>query len=133
MNMSSASVDTTVNEFDLAKLGSEESTHVKPPRVAGSPAAFECKLWQAVPLPIDENTGRGYTTVILEVVSVFIDDQFIKDGRVDIATMQPVSRLGYMDYGVINESGMLTLNRPSVAEDGKTATLDTTPWDGKYK
>jgi len=47
--------------------------------------------------------------------------------------MQPVARLGYMDYAVINENNMFELNRPAVAEDGKTATLDTTPWDGKYR
>lgn len=133
MNMSSAAVNTTVNEFDLAELGTAASTHVKPPRVAGCPAAFECKLWQTIPLPVNAETGRGFTTVILEVVSVFIDDKYIKDGRVDTAGMQPVARLGYMDYSVTNESNMFSLNRPAVADDGLTATLDTTPWDGSYK
>ena len=96
MNMSSAAVDTGVNEFDLAGLGTKASKHVKPPRVDGCPAAFECKLWQTIALPLNEETGRGFTSVILQVVSIFIDDQFLKDGRVDTATMQPVSRLGYI-------------------------------------
>lgn len=133
MNMSSAAVDTTVSEFDLAELGTAESKVIKPPRVANCAAAFECRLWQSIPLPLNKETGLGYTTVILEVVSVYIDDKFIVDGRVDVPSMQPVSRLGYMDYAVINADNMFTLNRPSVAEDGKTATLDTTPWDGTYK
>ena len=47
--------------------------------------------------------------------------------------MQPVARLGYMDYAIVNASNMFELNRPAVAADGKSATLDTTPWDGKYK
>jgi len=113
MNMSSASVDTSVNEFTLAELNTESSTFVKPPRVASCPAAFECKLWQSIPLPIN--------------------DKFIIDGRVDIPSMQPVARLGYMDYAVVNENNMFELNRPAVAKDGKSATLDTTPWDGKYR
>lgn len=133
MNMSSAAVDTSVNEFELAELGTEDSVHVKPPRVANCPAAFECRLWQTIPLPVNEETGRGFTTVILEVLSVYINEKFIKDGRVDIPSMQPVARLGYMDYSVVNESNMFTLNRPAVADDGKTATLDTTPWDGVYR
>jgi len=133
MNMSSAAVDTSVNEFDLAELGTVESKIVKPPRVANCPAAFECRLWQSIPLPLNKESGVGYTTVILEVVSIYIDDNFIADGRVDVPAMQPVARLGYMDYAVINADNMFTLNRPSVADDGKTATLDTTPWDGTYK
>ena len=133
MNMSSAAVDTSVNEFSLADLGSEASTVVKPPRVANCPAAFECKLWQSIPLPINEETGNGFTTVILEVVGIYINDKFIVNGRVDIPSMQPVARMGYMDYAVVNENNLFTLNRPAVSEDGKSATLDTTPWDGKYR
>lgn len=133
MNMSSAAVDSSVNEFELAELGTVASMHVKAPRVAGCPASFECKLWQSIPLPVNEATGRGFTTVILEVVSIYIDDQYIKDGRIDTAAIQPVSRLGYMDYSVTDESNMFSLNRPAVADDGKTATLDETPWDGTYK
>jgi len=133
MNMSSAAVDSSVSEFTLAGLATDASSKVKPARVNGCPAAFECRLWQSIPLPLNPATGRGYTSVILEVASIYIDDQYLKDGRVDTAAMQPVSRLGYMDYAIINESNMLTLNRPAVAEDGKTATLDTTPWDGSYK
>jgi len=101
--------------------------------VALCAAAFECTLWKTIPLPLNDSTGTGFTTVILEVVGVYIDDQFINDGRIDTASMQPISRLGYMDYGIVNEKSMFTLNRPAVADDGKSATLDTTPWDGKYR
>ncbi len=132
MNMSSAAVDTSVNEFTLAELGTEASSYVNPPRVSKCPAAFECKLWKSVPLPVSEK-GRGYTTVILSVVGIYIDDQFIKDGRVDTASMQPLARLGYMDYAVVNEQNMMTLNRPVVGEDRKSATLEGGAWDGVYR
>ncbi len=133
MNMSSAAVDASVNEFELAELAIEKSNRVKPSRVAGCPAAFECQLYQSIPLPLNKDTGGGFTTVILEVVSIYVDDKYLRDGRVDTATMQPVSRLGYMDYAVTNESNMFCLNRPQVADDGKNASLDTTPWDGTYR
>ena len=133
MNMSSAAVDSSVSEFDLAELGTEPSRSVKPPRVANCPAAFECTLWKSIELPSTDDAPVTYTTVLLQVVSIYIDDKFIKDGRVDIQSMQPIARLGYMDYAVVNEKNMFTLNRPEVAENGKTATLDIKPWDGVYR
>jgi flavin reductase (DIM6/NTAB) family NADH-FMN oxidoreductase RutF len=51
MNMSSAAVARGVDEFELAGLTPAPSRLVKAPRVAESPAAFECKLWKMVELP----------------------------------------------------------------------------------
>lgn len=134
MNMSSAPVDSGVDEFKLARLETTNSELVKPPRVAKSPAAFECKLWKTIELPINEDRpDTGYTMVIVHVVAVFIDDKYIVDGLVDTAAMQPLARLGYMDYSVVNADNMFSLNRPSVAEDGKTATLESGPWDGVFR
>lgn len=132
MNMSSAAVDSSVSEFELGNIATAESTTVKPTRVANSPAAFECKLWKTIELPIVE--GRdGYTTMIVSVEGVYINDDYIKDGMVDTAAMQPLARLGYMDYAVVNAENMFSLNRPDVNEDGKTASLKSGPWDGVYK
>lgn len=132
MNMSSAAVDSTVNEFELSSIGTEKSALVAPGRVADCPAAFECKLWKTIELPLVP--GRdGYTTIIVSVEGVYINDKFIKDGMVDTAAMQPLARLGYMDYAVVNADNMFSLNRPDVAEDGKTATLQSGPWDGVYR
>ena len=44
MNQSSASVPHEVNEFELAKLATAPCRLVRPPRVAASPAALECKV-----------------------------------------------------------------------------------------
>jgi flavin reductase (DIM6/NTAB) family NADH-FMN oxidoreductase RutF len=132
MNMSSAAVKSGVNEFELAKLESAASTMVAPERVAASPAAFECRLWKTIELPVVE--GRtGYTTVIVSVEGIYVDDRFIADGMVDVAAMAPLARLGYMDYAVVNEKNMFSLNRPQVSENGTTATLKSGPWDGGYR
>ncbi len=132
MNMSSAAVNSDVSEFALGKIETAESQLVKPARVAKSPAAFECKLWKTIELPLVE--GRtGYTTIIVHVVGVYIDDTYIKDGLVDVASMEPLARLGYMDYAVINEKNMFSLNRPEVDDSGTEATLKSGPWDGVYK
>jgi flavin reductase (DIM6/NTAB) family NADH-FMN oxidoreductase RutF len=132
MNMSSAGVDGSVSEFSLAGIESAESEMVKPARVAASPAALECRHWKSIELPPRANGSAGYTMVIAEVVGVYIDDAFIKDGILDTAAMKPISRLGYMDYAVIDESNMFSLNRPVTSEDGLSATLNAGPWDGKY-
>lgn len=132
MNMSSAAVNSSVNEFELARLDTADASMVKPARVAKSPAAFECKLWKTIELPVVE--GRtGYTTVIVRVEGIYIDDNFIEDGIVNVPSMEPLARLGYMDYAVINEDNIFSLNRPVVDESGTGATLKSGPWDGTYK
>jgi len=51
MNLSSALVKSDVNEFTLSGLEAVDSIQVGPPRVAGTPAALECKLWKILELP----------------------------------------------------------------------------------
>jgi hypothetical protein len=43
----------------------------------------------------------------------------LKDGFVDTAAVQPLSRLGYMDYSWVTGDTMVTINRPEVSPDGK--------------
>ena len=134
MNMTSAAVDSSVSEFSLGNIETTESKMVSTPRVAASPAAFECKLWKSIELPVTPGRpGSGYTSVIVSVVGVYINDEYIVDGMIDTAAMQPIARLGYMDYSVVSADNMFSLNRPDVAEDGKTATLKSGPWDGAYR
>ncbi len=138
MNLSSAPVAPGVNEFALAGLGEGASMLVKPPRVAEAPAAFECRLWRTIDLPVPP--GRpggpepvGYTMVIGEVVAVYIDDQYIRDGIVDTGAMRPLARLGYMDYAVVSPVSMFTLNRPTARADGQRAEVQPGAWDGVYR
>ncbi len=134
MNMTSAKVDAAVDEFELAGLAAAPSAYVKPPRVAESPAALECRLWKAVSLPPpDGQTESHYTVLFGRVVGVYIDDAVIRDGRVDMAAIEPVARLGYMDYTVVNAASIFSANRPDVAADGRTAVIESKPWDGQYR
>lgn len=138
MNLSSAPVAHGVNEFALAGLGEAPSMLVKPPRVAQAPAAFECKVWQVLELPAATTRAGApepvrYTMVIGEVVAVYIDDQFVRDGQVDTGAMRPLARLGYMDYAVVSPESMFTLNRPIASADSLQATVQPGPWDGVYR
>lgn len=134
MNLSSAPVAPGVSEFDIAGLEPAPSRFVKPPRVARSPAAFECRLWKTMELPTDPKRPEfGYTVVFGTVVGIYIDEAFIRDGRVDVGAMKPLSRLGYMDYSVVTPETLFELNRPTVGDDGRTAQVDSKPWDGVYR
>jgi flavin reductase (DIM6/NTAB) family NADH-FMN oxidoreductase RutF len=132
MNLSSAMVAPGVDEFELAGLTKAASRFVKPPRVAESPAAFECRLWQTLPLPAPPR-GEGYTLVLGSVVGVYIDDAYIKDGLVRSGEMRPLARLGYMDYSVLSPESMFTMNRPQASADGSRASVVPGPWDGVYR
>lgn len=50
MNRSAATVGREVDEFDLAGIDTLASRLVKPPRVAASPVAFECRHTQTLRL-----------------------------------------------------------------------------------
>jgi flavin reductase (DIM6/NTAB) family NADH-FMN oxidoreductase RutF len=131
MNMSSAPVARGVDEFALAGLTPAPSRLVKPPRVAQSPAAFECKVWKLLELP--KGRGEGYTVVFGSVVSVYLDEAFVHDGLVDTGAMRPIARMGYMQYSVVTPETVFAINRPDVAADGRTATVQRGTWDGKYR
>ena len=131
MNISSASVDSLSDEFALSDLETAQSFFVTPPRVARSPASLECKHWKTVELP-DVSGDRGHFIVIGQVVGIFIDDNVIKDGIVDTASMRPLARMGYMDYAVVTRETTFTLQRPQVEDDG-TVTIPEGDWDGIYR
>jgi flavin reductase (DIM6/NTAB) family NADH-FMN oxidoreductase RutF len=132
MNLSSALVAPSVDEFELAGLTKAASQYIKPPRVAESPAAFECKLWQTLALPAPPR-GEGYTVVIGSVVGVYIADAFIQDGLVQSGAMRALARLGYMDYSVLSPESMFTMNRPLASDDGLSASVEPGSWDGVYR
>jgi len=134
MNLSSATVAPGVDEFVLAGLTKAASRFVKPPRVAESPAAFECRLWKTLPMPPHKPGAEpSYTVVFGQVVGIYIEDAFIEAGIVQSGRMQPLARLGYMDYSVLSPESMFTMQRPLVSEDGLSAMLPGEPWDGVYR
>jgi len=109
MNASSASLPPGGDEFAHAGLATAPSRMVKPPRVAASPAALECRYLRTVELPCD-TPGRTNYAVFGQVVGIHIDDSLIVDGRVDILRCRPLARLGYMDYTVVDN--VFAMDRP---------------------
>jgi flavin reductase (DIM6/NTAB) family NADH-FMN oxidoreductase RutF len=114
MNATSAPVPPGVDEAALAGLAMAPSQRVKPPRVARARAALECVTTASVPIVGKDGTAHPTTIVVGEVVHVFIDEELLVDGRVDFGRMQPLSRLGYLDYGLIGR--VFSMTRPAAEE-----------------
>jgi flavin reductase (DIM6/NTAB) family NADH-FMN oxidoreductase RutF len=103
MNQTGAELDETVSEPEAAGITMVPSRIVKPPRVALSPVALECKFSQTVVLEGSNGQKTSNSVVIGEVVNIYIDDRVIVDGMIDIRRMRPIARLGYMDYCVVDD------------------------------
>ena len=95
MNLTSGDYEASINEFEVAKLVSAPSKIVRPCRVAESPVSFECKLHQI----LDFNPApEGGSLVIGEVVWIHINEQHMKEGRLDRNSLDLIGRMGGMQY-----------------------------------
>ncbi|WP_435358398.1 flavin reductase family protein [Haloarchaeobius sp. DFWS5] len=86
MNETSASLAREESEFDHAGVTREGSTQVSPPRVAESPVAFECELYDL------QDVGSS-SLILAEVVHVHIDDDVTTEGKLDVKKLDAVGRL----------------------------------------
>ena len=111
----SAQFPRGVNEMEQASLAPAPCRLVRPPRVAASPCALECKLLQIIDLKdLDGKSSHRYV-VLGQVVGIHIEDRFIKNGRLDTAALQPIARCGYADYSVVDK--VFSIVRPSQATE----------------
>lgn len=105
MNVSSGMLAKGEDEFAHAGLEPTECETITCARVATAPAALECRLTQIVTLP-----GAANKVVFGEVVGVHMRDDCLRDGIFDVTTFQPLARLGYRDYSVVQD--LFSLTRP---------------------
>ena len=108
MNISSSNYKPNEDEFVAAKLKKRKSKLVKPPSVNDSPVNLECKLLKT--LKLKTNTKKISTMVIGEIIGIYINNKFIKNGRIDSVSMRYISRMGYSEYSTI--SSKFNLKRP---------------------
>jgi flavin reductase (DIM6/NTAB) family NADH-FMN oxidoreductase RutF len=102
MNITAAGFPPDVDEFEAAGLEKAPSVYVKPWRVAASPIQFECRHFQTLCLP--GKSGVTVDLIIGLVVGVHIKDEFIcEDGKIDIAAIRPLARMGYSDYTTVDQ------------------------------
>ena len=96
MNATSETLPNDVDEFAHAGLEKAECERINCARVINISAALECELIDTVVM-----RGGQNTVVFGEVTGIYMDDEFLVDGKFDISKFTPVGRLGYMDYALV--------------------------------
>ncbi|MEB7505428.1 flavin reductase family protein [Arthrobacter koreensis] len=91
-----------VSEFDAAGIASEPSGTVRPPRVAGSPVALECRLHEIHPV------GDCFVVYGQITRAAIRPDTLDGDSHPRIEALRPLSRLGLNEWGTIGEVREIT-------------------------
>ncbi len=90
MNITCIDAPPGVNELELAGLATLESVKIKPPRIAASPVAFECRLESSLTF------SPNQSIVIGRVVNAFIHDDYMLDHarcHIDTPKLKLVARM----------------------------------------
>jgi hypothetical protein len=110
MSLASTEYDKGVNEFLKAGLTMEGSVKVKPPRVAESPAVFECKVQDVISLGKEGGAGN---LVICEVVLAHFHSRILdEDQRIDPNKIDAVARLGGDWYSRVTTDSIFEIGKP---------------------
>jgi flavin reductase (DIM6/NTAB) family NADH-FMN oxidoreductase RutF len=113
MNTSAATVGPEIDEFDLAGIATLPSRLVKPPRVAASPVAFECRHTQTLRLETKDGSALDQWMILGEVVGIHIAPDLIADGAYQTAAAHPILRGGGpADYFEIAADALFKMRRP---------------------
>lgn len=113
VNLSSKHVPPDVDELAMCGLTPAPCNIVKCPRVAESPVNLECKHHTTITLPA--NSAKSVHHVVIgQVVGIHINDNALTDGKIDWLKIQPLARMGYMDYTYVNH--VFTMRGPKGEE-----------------
>ena len=114
VNLTSQLVARGVDEAALAGLEMIPSRIVRPPRVAASPVHLECRFHCSLALPANA-PDQVHHVVIGRVVGVHIrDDALTPDGKLDVARIRPLARLGYFDYTQVDSVFTMRPDGPDI-------------------
>ena len=108
MNATSEELPPGTSEFEACGVEAAPSERVRPPRVAGAPAAFECALHQIV------RVGEGplaASLVIGRILLMHVADRVLDaNGLIDPAALDTIGRLGSDQY--VRTTDRFALTRP---------------------
>ena len=103
VNISAMELPESVDEFERAGVTPIDCVDAPGPRVAESPAHFECRYLSTHRLR--GNSEHGWVEVVYgEVMRIHVNDEVIRaNGKLDIEKIRPLARLGYYDYTSVTE------------------------------
>jgi flavin reductase (DIM6/NTAB) family NADH-FMN oxidoreductase RutF len=100
-----------VNEFVKAGFSELPSERVKPPRVAESPASFECKVNQVISLG---NEGGAGNLIVCEIILAHFKKEILDEqGHVDPQKLDAVARMGGDFYCRAHGENIFTVPKPN--------------------
>jgi flavin reductase (DIM6/NTAB) family NADH-FMN oxidoreductase RutF len=104
VNISSMEWPDGEDEFAHAGVTKAACLDAPGPRVAESPAHFECRYLSTTRLR--GNSAHGWVDVVFgEVTRIHVKDEVIDPtGKIDVLKIRPLARLGYYDYTTVTES-----------------------------
>ncbi len=109
MNETSIDIDSGLSEIDYTGLEVVDSILINCPRIKISPIQMECRLLKTIELPC--NNKDEYNGIIIgNVLGIHIDDNFIKEDKIDLKSIKLLSRLGYYDYSIVDK--IFEMKRP---------------------
>ena len=121
VNISAMEWPEGVDEFDKAGVTKATCIEAPGPRVAESPAQFECRHMQTTRLK--GNSAHGWVDVVFgEVMRIHVQDAVIlPSGKLDILGIRPLARLGYYDYTSGTE--VFEMRIPGASDGKRPASL----------
>lgn len=105
MNASSETLPAGISEFEACGIASAPCDTIDCLRVAGAPAALECRMTQ-----VQRLAGEANWLVLGVVTGVHLRDDCIREGRFDLGRDGWLARMGYRDYVAVHET--FELERP---------------------
>ena len=111
MSLSSAEYPSHVNEFEKAGFTQAPSVKVAPPRVAQSPAAFECKVTHVI--PTGTQGGAGNLVICQVLLMHFHDNVLDANQKIDPFKLDAVGRMGGNWYVRANGAALFEVERPN--------------------
>lgn len=107
MNMTSASLNITENEFDFAGVEWCASQKVKVKSVKASPVRYECTLRQVIPI---SDLLTGGTIILLDVQCVYVRDDLYSNSNINQQLVDSVGKMGGDTFSLT--TARLELKRP---------------------
>ncbi len=118
VNLSAQELPASVDEFEIAGLTKAPSRLVRPPRVAESPIHFECIYMHTLRLP-GEGVMGTVDVVFGRVAAIHIADWALTpEGRIDVACLKPLARLGYYEYTFVERVFSMEIPGPAAINEG---------------
>ena len=113
VNLSSVAVPYGTDEFALAGLSARVGNLVDAPYVAEAHGALECRVTEIIQPKTLKGESAASFMVFGQVIGIHLSDAVIREGRVDMALLRPIARMGYHDYSD-GGTDVFELTRPTI-------------------